>query len=202
MARRHRYADEVSRLRFPVGIATAFVSAGLLCVGSASAVPDQPCRDYSDACKIEVANTYMDAQAGGPGTREAMRLAPTAIRWENAAITGATGEEIRQRSPGGPSEIWSQRDRDRIWVDGNQVFSIWIVDIRDPGTGEYTNTAHIFERIQVDHLPPGICGDAAPPCVTEIEAIFCISPVGLEEATPEPSGAPQPSALCFRADTF
>lgn len=26
--------------------------------------------------------------------------------------------------------------------------------------------------------------------------------VGLEEATPEPSDDPQPSALCFRADTF
>jgi len=121
-----------------------------------------------------------------------MRPAPTAIRWENAAITGATGEEIRERSPGAPSEIWSQRDRDRIWVDDTPVFSIWIVDIRDPSTGEPTNTAHLFERIQVDHLPPGICGDAQPPCVAEVEAIFCITPVGLAQAMPDPPGAPQP----------
>jgi len=186
--------------RFIVGIGALSVAAlGLGGMQVARATPDKPCNDLSDDCLIEVANTYMDAQAGGPGTQEAMRLAPTAIRWENAVITGATGEEIRARSPGGPSEIWSQRDRDRIWVKGNQVFSIWIVDIRDPSSGQYTATAHIFERIQVDHKPLGICGDGPPPCVTQVEAIFCIAAAGLEEATPEPPG-PGGTALCFRGN--
>jgi len=128
-----------------------------------------------------------------------MRLAPTAIRWENAVITGATGDEIRARSPGGPSEIWSQRDRGRVWVRDNQVFSIWIVDIEDATSGQYTATAHIFERIQVDAKPLGVCGDDTPPCVTQVEAIFCIAPAGLEAATPEPPG-PQATALCFRGN--
>src|SRR5215471_16971698 len=180
----------------------AFSLAALGLGGSrlANAQPDKPCNNLSAACRIEIANTYMDAQAGGTGTREAMRLAPTAIRWENAVITGATGDEIRARSPGGTNlDIYSQRDRDRVWVDGNQVFSIWIVDIRYASTQQYTATAHIFERIQVDSMPLGVCGDGTPPCVTEIEAIFCVAPHGLEEATPDPPG-PQANALCFRAN--
>ena len=174
--------------RLIVGIgALSVLGLGLGGIPAAQATPDQLCNDLSDECMIEVANTYMDAQAGGLGKPEDMRLAPTAIRWENARITGATGDEIRARSPGGaPSDIFSQRDRDRVWVDGNQVFSRWEVDVRDPATGEYTRTAQIFERIQVDHAPRGICGDEIPPCVTEVEAIFVVNNVGLQPALPEP----------------
>jgi hypothetical protein len=157
----------------------------------------KPCRNYSEACRIEVANTYMDAQAGGSGTAEAMRLAPTAHRWENAILNATTDDEIRAAS-GFENPLFSQRDRDRVWVDGNQVFSAWIVDIKDATTGDFVSTAHIFERLQVDK--GDVCGDGLSPCVTEIEAIFCNSPVGFEPAQPGPV-TPRPSALCFRADT-
>jgi hypothetical protein len=156
---------------------------------------DKPCRNYSRACKIEVANTYMDAQAGGAGTREDMRLAPTAHRWENAILNATDGDTIRAAS-GFTNPLWSQRDRDRVWVDGNQVFSAWIVDIKDD-TGAYVSTAHILERIQVDK--GDVCGGLSP-CVTEIEAIFCNSPVGFEPAMPGPVD-PRPNGLCFRGDT-
>ena len=175
----------------------ALATLGL--VDGASAVPGKPCNNMSDACLIEVAGTYMDGQAGGSGTREAMRLAPTAIRWENAVVAGATGEEIRMRSPAGLNlDIWSQRDRDRVWVDGNEVFSIWIVDIKDRATGNYVITAHIFERFLVEKGP--VCGDGLSPCVTEIEAIWCRTPVGFEPATPDPS-APRRPIGCDRGDT-
>ena len=178
------------------GVGLAMLS--LLSVQATSAKPHKPCKNMSASCLIEVANTYMDAQAGGAGTREAMRLAPTAHRWENAINNATTGEQIRNASPGGINlDVWSQRDRDRVWVDGNQVFSIWIVDIRDAATGEYTSTAHIFERLQVEGGK--ICGDGLSPCVTEVEAIFCNTPVGFEPALPEPTD-PRPSALCFRSD--
>ena len=174
--------------RLIVGIgALSVVGLGLGGIHAAQATPDKPCNSLSDQCLIEVAFTYIDAQAGGLGTKEAMRLAPTAIRWENARITGATGEEIRARSPGGANlDRWSQRDRDLVWVDGNQVFTRWEVDIRDPASGVYISTAQIFERVQVDAMPLGICGDGIPPCVTEVEAIFVVNPVGLQDPRPEP----------------
>ena len=179
-------------------VVLCLATLSLLGVHASSARPKKPCRNMSDACLIEVANSYMDAQAGGAGTREAMRLAPTAHRWENAINNATTGEQIRNASPGGINlDIWSQRDRDRIWVDGDQVFSIWIVDIRDSETGEFTSTAHIFERLQVEGGE--ICGDVLSPCVTEVEALFCNSPVGMEPALPEPTD-PRPSALCYRSD--
>jgi hypothetical protein len=174
------------------------LAVGVFSVHESAANPRKPCNNMSDACLIEVANTYMDAQAGGPGTKEGMRLAPTAHRWENAINNAKTGEEIRNASPGGINlDVWSQRDRDRIWVDGNDVISIWIVDIRDAETDEFTSTAHIFERIRVEKGT--VCGDGLSPCVTEVEAIFCNSPVGLEPALPGPV-EPRPSALCFRSD--
>jgi hypothetical protein len=186
---------------FLSSFATAALAAGVVfLVHDSSARPNKPCNNMSDACLIEVANTYMDAQAGGPGTCEAMRLAPSAHRWENAINNATTGDQIRSASPCGANlDIWSQRDRDRLWVDGNDVISIWIVDIRDADTGEHTNTAHIFERIRVEG--GAVCGDGLSPCVTEVEAIFCNTPVGLEPALPDPV-EPRPSALCFRSDFF
>jgi len=133
--------------------AGAFALTALCLFGAhdGTANPNKPCNNMSDACLIEVANTYMDAQAGGAGTREAMRLAPTAHRWENAINNATTGEQIRNASPGGINlDIWSQRDRDRLWVDGNDVISIWIVDIRDRDSGEYTSTAVV--KIEVCEL--------------------------------------------------
>jgi hypothetical protein len=182
-----RRENEMRRVTGKLTLALMLVAGVVVARSTVSAAKDKPCNNLSDACLIEVANTYMDAQAGGLGTPEDMRLAPTAIRWENARITGATGEEIRARSPGGaPSNIYSQRDRDRVWVDGNQVFSRWEVDVRDPVSGVYTRTAQIFERIQIDQMPLGICGDETPPCVTEVEAIFVVNNVGLQPALPEP----------------
>jgi hypothetical protein len=187
-------------MRRSLAIAAALLAGTVALVAIPAAASSdhdrEPCRGYSRACKIEVANTYMDAQAGGSGTREAMRLAPTAHRWENAILNATDAETIRAAS-GFTNPLWSQRDRDRVWVDRNQVFSAWIVDIKD-ASGAYVSTAHIFERLQVDK--GDVCGDELSPCVTEIEAIFCNSPVGNEPAMPGPVD-PRPSALCFRADT-
>jgi hypothetical protein len=155
----------------------------------------RPCNTIERECLIEVANTYMNAQAGGLGTREEMRLARDVHRWENGILNATTAEQLRAGSPGAPSQIWSQRDRDRVWVDGNQVFSIWIVDIRDANTQQFTNTVHIFERLQVDIQN---C-DGAAPCVNEVEAVFCISPQPFAPAKPETTPNPRPSGLCTRA---
>jgi hypothetical protein len=186
-------------MRRPLVLAAALVAGGVALVAIPAAASSdhdaRPCRSYSRACKIAVANTYMDAQAGGAGTREAMRLAPTAHRWENAILNATTADQIRAAS-GFTNPLYSQRDRDRVWVDGDQVFSAWIVDVKDD-TGAYASTAHIFERIQVDK--GDVCGGLSP-CVTQVEAIFCNSPVGFEAAMPDPVD-PRPNGLCYRADT-
>ena len=178
-----------------VVLAGGFVGVSSVVAQPEQAQRDRPCNNMSRACLIEVANTYMDAQAGGPGTREAMRLAPDVHRWENGILNATTDDQLRAGSPGGPSEIWSQRDRDRVWVDGNQVFSIWIVDVRDAATQEFVTTVHIFERLQVER---GVCGEGPSPCVTEVEAIFCVAPGGMAPALPDTIPDPRPSALCLR----
>src|SRR4051794_36920619 len=94
--------------------------------GSSSA--SSTCTDMSRECVIEVARTYVDAQAGGPGRAEDMRLAADAIRWENGLVTGTSGADIRSKSGGGPSPLISPRQTDRVFVDGNQAFFLWIED--------------------------------------------------------------------------
>ena len=154
------------------------------------------CRDMSRDCMIAVAETYINAQAGGPGTREDMRLAPTAMRWENGVNTGASGAEIRSRSGFGEDPRYVQRLPRRFWVakPDNEVFARWTIDIWNDDHTVNTSTVHIFERIHVDK---GVCGSGPSPCVTEVEAIFCISPHPQE---PELPGAyvPGESALCLR----
>jgi hypothetical protein len=83
-------------------------------------------------------------------------------------------------------------------ADRDQVFTIWIVDVRAVAGGPFVSTAHIAERIQIGH-GVRVCGvGQLSPCVTQVEAIFCIGPHGLEPAMPAPV-TPEPNALCTRA---
>jgi hypothetical protein len=165
-------------------------------LGSASPTSSKPCTNLSRSCLIQVAETYVTAQAGGAGTAAAMRLDPTAMRWENGVVTGTSGQDIRNKS-GFTNPIYSQRDTNRVWVvDHDQVFTFWMVDIKSSATGPFVATAHIAERIQIAHSQ-AVCGELSP-CVTQVEAIFCIAPHGLEPAMPAPV-TPEPNGLCNRA---
>jgi hypothetical protein len=154
------------------------------------------CRDMSRDCMIAVAETYINAQAGGPGTREDMRLAPAALRWENGVMTGTSGDDIRSKSGFGLDPRYVQRLPRRFWVakPDNEVFARWTIDIWDDTHTTNTSTVHIFERI---HVEKGVCGSGPSPCVTEVEAIFCISPHPQEPELPS-TVVPGESALCLR----
>ena len=166
-------------------------------IGSASPKFSKPCHNMSDSCLIQVAETYVTAQAGGSGTAAAMRLAPNAIRWENGVVTGTSGADIRSKS-GFTNPLYSQRDTNRVWVaDHDQVFTFWIVDIRAVAGGPMVATAHIAERIQIGSGKK-VCGQGQlSPCITQVEAIFCNGPHGNEPAMPGPV-TPEPNALCNR----
>jgi hypothetical protein len=168
-------------------------------VGSASPNSSKPCTNMSDSCLVQVAETYVTAQAGGSGTAAAMRLAPTALRWENGIVTGTSGADIRSKS-GFTNPLYSQRDTNRVWVvDHDQVFTFWIVDVRAVAGGPMVSTAHIAERIQIGK-GQDVCGQGQlSPCVTQIEAIFCIGQNGNEAAMPPPGTGPS-GGLCIRSN--
>jgi len=174
-----------------------FVGSSVLARWSQAFASDG-CRDMSRDCMIAVAETYINAQAGGPGTREDMRLAPTALRWENGVLTGSSGDDIRSKSGFGLDPRYVHRLPRRYWVakPDHEVFARWTIDIWDTSTTPSTNTStvHIFERI---HVEKGVCGSGPSPCVTEVEAIFCISPHPQEPELPS-TVIPGESALCLR----
>ena len=164
-------------------------------IGSAAPNSSKPCTNMSDNCLVQVAETYVTAQAGGSGTRTAMRLAPTAMRWENGVVTGTSGDNIRSKS-GFTNPLYSQRNTNRVWVvDHSQVFTFWIVDVKAAADGPMVATSHIAERIQIGH--GDVCGPELSPCITQVEAIFCNSAVGNEPAMPPPMN-PEPNFLCNR----
>ena len=166
-------------------------------IGSASPNSSKPCTNMSDTCLVQVAETYVTAQAGGSGTAAAMRLAPNAMRWENGVVTGTSGADIRSKS-GFTNPLYSQRDNNRVWVaDHEQVFTIWIVDVRAVVGGPMVATVHIAERIQIGKGKDVSGQGQLSPCVTQVEAIFCSSPHGNEPAMPAPM-TPEPNGLCNR----
>ena len=121
------------------------------------------------------------------------------MRWENAVVTGTSGADIRSKS-GFTNPIYSQRDTNRVWVvDHDQVFAFWIVDVKAAATDPNPSaTAHIAERIQIGK-GADVCGRGQlSPCITQVEAIFCIGPHGNEPAMPAPM-TPEPNGLCNRA---
>jgi hypothetical protein len=182
-----------------VAIVGALIALVLFNVPTGSAAPNssKPCNNMSDSCLIQVAETYVHAQAGGSGTAAEMRLAPDALRWENGIVTGTSGADIRSKS-GFTNPLYSQRDTNRAWVvDHDQVFTFWIVDVRTVAGGPMTSTAHIAERIQIGS-GKDVCGQGQlSPCVTQIEAIFCIGLNGNEAAMP-PVGTGPTGGLCVR----
>ena len=167
-------------------------------IGSAAPTSSKPCTNMSDSCLIQVAETYVHAQAGGTGTAAAMRLATNAVRWENGVVTGKSGADIRSKS-GFTSKLYSQRDTNRVWVvDHSQVFTFWIVDVKaNVNDALPSSTAHIAERIQIGHGEDECGVGVLSPCVTQVEAIFCIGGKGLEPAMP-PIDTPPVNGLCLR----
>lgn len=185
------------RLKLLEALAAVLAAGGLTVVARAEPASG-PCRDLSRECVIEVAKTYIEAQVDY-SKRDAARLAPNAHRWENGYSNGSNADEIR----GGESGLVSidrflngPRDTDRVLVDGNQEVFFWIIDAGIPGIANIA-TAHIAERFRVEE---GVCGDGPSPCITEIEAIFCIGPRGDEAGRPSAEERPLLSnILCHRA---
>jgi hypothetical protein len=188
------------RRRFLLLLATAgLLVGGVPAQGAApSGGRAGPCRDLSRACVIEVATTYIVAQADS-SKRSGARVAPDVQRWENGIHNARSAEDIRGGSTeddSGFTGLLSTRDLDRVLVDGDQAVFYWIMDVQDPVTGTYVATAHISERFQ---LATDRCGDELSPCITEIEAIFCIGNTGHEEAKPAgDAGLPGGNILCHR----
>ena len=171
---------------------------GLTAAAGADVGDDGPCTDLSRACVIEVATTYIEAQVDY-SKRDDARLAPDAHRWENGYSNGSTAEEIRggDAGPVGLDAILTgPREIERVLVDGNEAVFFWIIDVGVPGLPN-VSTAHIAERFRVEE---GVCGDGPSPCITEIEAIFCIGNRGDEASRPDASERPPASnILCHRA---
>jgi hypothetical protein len=166
-------------------------------VGTASG----PCTTLDRACIVEVATTYIVGQVDY-SKRPEERLAPTAHRWENGYSNGVGADAIRGGDPGPvaiDAALDGPRDLERVLVDetaGEAVF-YYIIDAGVPGVG-HVATAHIAERFKVE--AGAVCGDGLSPCITEIEAIFCIGTRGDEPARPPAEERPAVSnILCHRA---
>ena len=82
-------------------------------------------------------------------------------------------------------------------VDHSQVFTFWIVDIKPVPPQTDGSTAHIAERIQIGHGQDECGVGVLSPCVTQVEAIFCIGLHSLEPAMP-PLDTPPVNGLCVR----
>jgi hypothetical protein len=179
-----------------VAAAAAMCVCALAVAGAQAAQADQsePCQTMSTPCMIQVGLTYIDSLTD-PALAPAIRLAPTAQRWENGILYGASGDEIRQISAAGDTPPGSTSRDIRAWTSGNQVFFFWLLDV-PVGTGL---TVHIAERIGLGQ--GDVCGDSVSPCITQIEVMDCIAQVPNEPAMPPGPELPGAANLvtCLRS---
>jgi hypothetical protein len=184
------------------------VVTGALVVGGAvwspwstAAPAGASCTTWTRACLVEVAKTYIAAQYDS-SKRAGARVAPDVNRWENGVHNASSAEDIRGGSTEhdeGLTALLEARDVDRAIVDGDQAVVYWIMDVRNPVTG-FISSAHIAERFRFRR---DRCGGLAP-CISEIEAIFCIGTGTAPEAAMPEARASQTSGngiLCHRAGT-
>lgn len=175
------------------------LTAGALLAGAlwATQAPagGQYCTDLSRDCVIAVAKTHIDMHMD-------TKLLPVAryakeIRHVENGIVFA-GLPDGKNFP--PPDQWRVQEPNRVWVDGNEAMFSYVIDLRDPATGKFARTAHIWERFKVEK--GRACANGLPaPCITEIEAIFCVAPRPNEQAWPGEewqTAATKGGALCER----
>jgi hypothetical protein len=164
---------------------------------AAEAPARKGCSDLSRACVIEVARTYLDARSD-PRLLPFQRVAPKVQRWENGYHNATSAADIVKPAGPGPNPLVTASGLDRVFVDGNQAVFFWQIQRRDVAGGPVVGTAHITERFQVE-AGRDTCGDGPSPCITQIEAVFCIAPGPEPELAPPPAEAPGMKILCNRA---
>ena len=178
-------------------IAALTITGLIVVAGPTRASVGAPCTDVTDrACLLEVAYTYIYAQAGD-APRSSMRVADEVQRWENGVNTGDGAGELKGSGSGeGMQPITARYVDDWVDVETGNVFARWMMDVKTPA-GQLA-TAHILERVLVDDQG---CGAGPSPCIQEIEAVFCIGYNGEEEAHPAPGALPNAVAnfLCHRS---
>lgn len=159
-------------------------AAGLLLAGTAAlwlqSVPagGKHCTDLSRACVIAVAKTHIDMHRD-TSLLPAARYATKIRHVENGIVF--PGLPDGKNFP--PPDQWRVHEPDRVWVDGNEAMFSYVIDLKDPATGQWARTAHIWERFRVERGHE--CVNGLPqPCITEIEAIFCVALRPNEQAWP------------------
>jgi hypothetical protein len=156
------------------------VAIGLTLPSGAGAAP-VTCTDSSRACVIAAATTYLNALVSHNSSE--VRLAPNAIRTENAYDTGDSGPGIANDLATNPQYLLIHDIRDVRWfVDGDQAIAFYLLDVIN---GLQIATTHVAERFQVDS---GL--------IQQIEAIDCthpslLAPEGERMPTPDPLVAEQ-----------
>lgn len=140
------------------------------------------CTDLSRACIIEVTRTYLDARTD-PSVRPFQRLSPRVLRYENGTVTSNSMAELLDPAFEVSGRGVTARDLDRVFVDGNEAIVLWKIDMAPKPGDAPTATVHISERFKVE-AGQEACGAGLSPCITEIEAILCISPHPGEPAWP------------------
>jgi hypothetical protein len=141
-----------------------------LAVASPTSAGTVYCTDSSRTCVISAATSYLDALVSHDSSQ--VRLAPSAIRTENAYDTGDSGPQIANDLATNAQYLVVHDVRDVRWfVDGDQAIAFYLIDAAVPGVNVQFATVHLAERFQVES---GL--------ITQIEAIDCTHP-GL---TPEP----------------
>ncbi len=164
-----------------------FPALGVVAIAGFMALPagaqnKPPCNNMSRACLIETARTYIDARADGRA-QPLMRLAPEIKRWENGLLTATKPSDILGPAVGDVSKTLAVRDANRVLVDGDEAVFFWLLDRREKPEGPYTATVHLIERFKF--AQGKACGDAASPCISEIEVVFCAAPHGGETTLPK-----------------
>lgn len=153
--------------------------------GATGAVPQlgkSRCTDLSRACIVEVIRTYLDARTD-PAVRPFQRLSPRLLRYENGTVTSNSMAELLDPAFDVSGKGVTARDLDRVFVDGNEAVVLWKIDMAGKPGDPPTSTVHISERFKVE-AGKEMCGSGLSPCITEIEAILCISPHAGEPAWP------------------
>ena len=161
----------------PGGLALAALLTGALWAARAPA-EGKYCTDLSRDCVIAVARTHIDMHVD-PRLLPVARYATQIRHVENGLVFA--GLPDGKNFP--PPDQWRVHEPDRVWVDGNDAMFSYVIELKDPATGQWARTAHIWERFKVEK--GRACVNGLPqPCITEIEAIFCVALRPGEQAWP------------------
>lgn len=141
------------------------------------------CKVTTRQCAIAVARTYLDALVSHDGSQ--IKLAKDAKRWENGILTGRSGPDIKSQMPAPYFKV-VKRLRDIRWfLEGDNLFAMYLIDTGVPDSPAYTGTVHVSELFVIRN---GL--------IHEVEAIFCAASGTTTEPSRTDSGT---NSTCFRA---